>query len=684
MAVPKRLSRRKFLHLSATSTAASLLAACSAAPVDDPAAAVPDSPTAAPDTSSTIAVPTSAAAPTSATAPTTFTEAPMLAERVAQGLLPPVDQRLPAKPMVVQTLREVGQYGGVWRMGMEEDDGSMIAKSTLYEGLVRWNAEWTDVEPNLAESWQIENEGRKYTFKLHEGVKWSDGKLFTTADIAFWANEIRGNEDLHGDHPDWMQIVVDGQSEDAKVTLIDEYTISFEWSQPHGMFLQNLAIPSGIEMVHYQAEYAKQWHIDYNPDVVQIAEEQQLPSWVELWDEKVAFEFGGIYSRNQNPELPTLTPWLFTARLGDSQLFEGERNPYYWKVDSAGQQLPYIDRLAFSLVSDREVLLLSALNGEIDLQDRRIGGPANKAVLADSRERAGFDFFDTITDNMNELVISLNLSHKDPLKREIYNQKLFRQALSVAIDRQAINDLVYLSQSKPWQAAPRPESAFYDDEFATQFTEYNPDQANAWLDELGYTRGADGMRVGPDGNTITIIVESDTQRDAMDVVIENWEAVGIKAVFSQSERSLFRTRTKNNDHDATAWPGNSGLDMNVMQKPFFYMPSGRESHFGMGWFGWNQSPDDPLAVEPPEPIKQQFELHRQLGLTADPQKQRDLMRQILQIAKDEFLVIGTLLATNGYGIVKNNIGNVPDVMFSAHEWPQPGAARPEQFFFDQG
>jgi peptide/nickel transport system substrate-binding protein len=680
----RKFSRRRFLQISATTTAAGFVAACAApsqpaSPTTAPAAptAAPAAATAAP--AAATAVPAAATAAPAATSG--FKEAPMLAELVKAGTLPPVAERLPAKPMVVTPLEGVGAYGGTWRMGMEEDDGLTISKSTLYEGLVRWNAEWTEVEPNIAESWEVIDDGKKYVFKIREGIKWSDGKPFSAADIHFWAKEIRGNEDLHGDMPSWMQVEVDGEDVDAEVELVDDNTISFSWPQPNGLFLQRMATPDGLELTHYQAEYAKTWLLPFNPDVEKQAAEEQLPSWIELWDAKVGYSYGGINSRNQNPDLPSLNPWIFPKKLGEGQVFMGERNPYYWKVDTDGQQLPYIDKLQFQLVTDREVLVLQALNGEIDLQDRRVGGVRNRQVLAEGREKGGYDFFDVVADNMNDLIISLNLSHKDPVKREVYGNKKFRQALSVAIDRDELNQIILFGLSQPHQGAPRPEAGLYDETFATQFTEYNPDQAKTWLDELGYKPGADGFRAGPDGNTINIVIESDSPRDPADLIIKKWAEVGIKATFSQVERSLFRERTGNNDHDATAWPGNSGLDTNVVLSPFFYMPFGRESHFGMGWLEWSTDPEGELAVEPPDPIKKQLEIYAQIKQTADATKQRELMKQILDIARDEFLVIGTLLPLNTYGIVKNNMINVPDTMFASTEWPQPSAARPEQFAF---
>jgi peptide/nickel transport system substrate-binding protein len=675
-----KLSRRRFLMLSTGSATAGLLAACGAPPAP-PAAAPTAAPGAAVATSAPAlapAAPVATAAP--AVAPSTFTEAPMLAERVKAGTLPPVAERLPAQPFVVEVLDEIGQYGGEWAMSMQEDDNVLIVKSLLYDGLVRWNADWTNIVPNLAASWQVENNGAKYTFTLREGVKWSDGKPFTTDDIKFWAEDVRMSEELEGDMPPFMQVSIGGEEEDAKVTIIDPLTFSVEWSQPNGLFLQRLAQPQGLELTHYQAAYAKQWHIAYNPAVEAQAETEGLPSWKELWEAKVAFNLSGINARNQNPELPTLTAWVFTNALGDGQRLNGERNPYYWKVDADGQQLPYIDTVALNLVSDREVILLNALNGEVSLQDRRLNDPKNKPVLADSRDKSGFRFFDTIPAENNTDVITFNMTHKDPAKREMFGNKLFRQALSVAINRQNIIDTVYVSQGQPWQAAPAPTSAFYDAEMASQFTEYNPEQANAWLDELGYAKGADGLRLGPDGKPIEFAIMLDGENDAVKLVINDWAAVGVRAVEAIVERSLFRETARTNDHDAAAWSGVGGVGLDVILAPSFYFPYDRESHFGMPWYLWFNDPSEENAEEPPAAIKAQMEAYRQLMNTADPEQQTELMQQVLQGAKEQFYAIGIALPTNGFGIAKNNVLNVPATMFDAYNWPQPGAARPEQFF----
>jgi peptide/nickel transport system substrate-binding protein len=677
-----KISRRKFLSVTATSTVASLLAACNApttapVPTSAPAATAGPAPTAA---AVATTAPATTTAPTAATVAGKYKEAPMLAKLVEAGTLPAVDMRLPKNPLVVQVLNEIGQYGGEWTMGMEEDDNVTVLKSILYDGMVRWNLDWTAIEPNLAESWQVENEGAKYTFKLRDGVFWSDGKPFSSADILFWAEKIRLNDDLHGDFPGWMQVRVDGEDVDPTVTAPDATTVIFEWPVPNGLFLQRLAIPNGLEVTHYQAEYARQFLPEFNPKVEDEARAAGLPGWIEYWETNVAFDLSGINARNQNPELPTLTAWRLTSKLGDGQVLTAERNPYYWKVDSEGQQLPYIDTVRYSVVSDREVLLLSALNGEIGLQDRRISDLRNKPVLADAREKGDFRFFDTVSSGMNTTIISLNLSHKDPAKREVFNNKLFRQALSVAINRQEIIDLVFVGQGQPWQAAPHPGSIFYDEEMGTQFTQYDMAQAEAWLDEAGYTRGADGKRVGPDGKPIEFVILADRKRDGTDQAIANWQSLGITAVYSEVERTLFRERTQANDHDATAWSGNGGTGFDIILLPSFYMPFDNESHFAIAWKEWADDPTEDIAVEPPAPAKKQIELYQQLRITPDEAKQTELMKEILRIAKEEFYVIGISLPAPSFGIVKNSYGNVPDTMFDAYNWPQPAAAKAEQFF----
>jgi peptide/nickel transport system substrate-binding protein len=222
---------------------------------------------------------------------------------------------------------------------------------------------------------------------------------------------------------------------------------------------------------------------------------------------------------------------------------------------------------------------------------------------------------------------------------------------------------------------------------ATQFTAYDPEQANAWLDEAGYTRGPDGFRVGPDGNPIIIAIETsqggDDTLDTAELVMGYWEEIGIQSNFTPSERSLLLERVDSNEHDLVLWAGEGGLGADVILEARWYLPFNRWSFFAMPWHFWRNEPGNALAEEPPDEVKRQIELYDQIKMTADPEEQKALMRQVLQIAKEQFYVIGTTLPSEGYGLVNNNFRNVPDTLFSSFTWPQPGPAAPEQFFIKQ-
>ncbi len=606
-------------------------------------------------------------------------EAPMLTEQVQAGKLPPLAERMPKEPLVVPVVDQVGQYGGEWTSGiLGGSDNAWLLRTALYDNLVRWDIEWKEVIPDIATAWDISEDGTQYTFHLREGMKWSDGKPFTSADILFWVEDVVGNKELSpAGQPGWMQ----AGGKPAQVTAPDANTIVFKFAAPNGLFLQRLATPDGHPMVDVQAEYAKQFHITHNPQANDLAAQSNFPTWVELFQNKVTSGPGGVNARNQNVDLPTLSGWRVTNAINQGNRMVMERNPYYWKVDPEGNQLPYLDRMVYPLVESRDVLTLNALNGQVDMMDRHIATFANKAVFTDNQDKGNYTFFETVPDAMNTTVIALNLTHKDPAKRELFNNKLFRQALSVAINRQEIIDLVYIGEGQPFQAAPRPESEYYDEEMATQFTQYDPEQARQWLTEAGL-KEAGGKWQTADGTPVAFSIEVATGvadvSDVMELVVGYWQAIGLDVNLVTEERSLFYSRKENNEHDANVWGGDGGLA--VVMEPRWYFPYSGESNFAQSWQYWFNNPTDQRGEEPPAEVKQQMELYNQLKSTPDAAEQTRLMKELLQISKDQFYVIGVTLPPNGYGIVKNDFHNVPGTMFNAYLWPHPGPTNPQQYY----
>lgn len=466
---------------------------------------------------------------------------------------------------------------------------------------------------------------------------------------------------------------------------IDDHTVSFKFGKPEGLFLVIMATPSGMAPTRHPAHYLKQFLPKYNKNVEAMAKKNGYKTWQDQFNDKNALYGSG------NPDKPELFAWNVKIPYGaNTSRAEAERNPYYWKVDSEGNQLPYLDKVVLNIVENDQAALLKMLNGELDMYS---GSVKDKPVLYKNRKKGNFHFIDVAMTQMNNTVIALALAHKDPIKRKVFNDKNFRIGLSYALNRQEILDVVYVSQGEPWQTAPRPESKYFDKEMAKQYTEHDPDKANQYLDKVLPKKGSDGMRLGPDGKTFSFLIEINeepTWIDAMDLVKKYWRSVGIDVNVKSESTELFGTRKDGNEVDASVWSGDGGLDM--MVEPRWYFPYSTWSLFAVPWANWynaggltgkidKDAVTGPI-VEPPDIAKKQMQLYEQIKRTADPKKQSDLMTQIIQIAKDQFWAMGINLPVPLYEAVKNDFRNVPNKALYAYQYPTPGPWNPQQFFHE--
>lgn len=602
-------------------------------------------------------------------------EAPSLAEQVGRNDLPPVEERLPGHPPVVEPVQRTGVYGGTWRLGLDNPD-----RILGYDNLVRWDLDWEQVIPNLAADVQSSDDGIEYTFRLVRGVKWSDGMPFTADDIVFAYEDVFLNEELFPQGvPTMMR---DGEGEPATLEKVDDYTIVFKFSAGNGLFLENLAGPYLVDtLVSSPRHYLKGFHKSYNAEVQALVDDEGVEDWVTL--------FSGKRDWRENPEIPTIFAWRITTPFGAAEHAVAERNPYYWKVDPDGSQLPYIDQLRFQPNLDPEALLLTAFNGEVDFTYRDINSIRNKPVFSRDREKGQFHFVDVFLTEANVAIFALNLTHPNPVKRGIFNNRDFRIGLSHAINRETIRDVVYQQQGEPWQEAPLRESQFYDEEMATQYIEYDRGKANDYLDRAGYGQRDDaGIRLGPDGQPISITIECIATfhpewPDVADLVKDNWREVGIKAAVRTVDSSLFGERLQANEPDATIWTDAGGLYYDIFIDPRWYfpfLPSG--SNFAVPWAQWYVSGGQ-SGHEPPDTAKQQLKMYDQIVTTRDRNEQERLMRQIIKIAKEEFYAIGTInLSRAEYAVVTNRFHNVPTKLLANYRFANPGPYQPEQFFIE--
>ena len=480
-------------------------------------------------------------------------EAPSLAEQVAAGALPAVEDRLPASPEVVTPLEDVGAYGGTLRrvLGGSNDHNSIL-RIVSPQGLTRWKPDFSEVIPNVAESWEVNETGSEFTFNLREGMKWSDGEPFTADDIMFFVEDLLHNEEFYPSAP--ARFVVNGETMTAE--KIDDHTIKLKFAAPYGTFLTELATPLAQEPVLWAKHFCQQFHPKYNPDVGAMVDATEA---VEDWPALFRLNCGEVEAPNRwaNAERPTLDPWVVTGEgysAGSTQVVM-ERNPYFWQTDTDGNQLPYIDTLEMNVVQDNQAIVLEAIAGNIDMQRRRIDNLANKPVFAENADKAGYDILNMTNSNANVMALHFNHTHKDPVMRDLMRNKDVRVALSLAIDREEIIDIVYQGQGEPYQIGPRPDHVLYNEQLGRQHTEFDPDRANELLDAAGYAdRDGEDFRLLPDGRRISFNIqytgiERPDWGDSLEIIAQHWKDVGVEINIGSVERSIYYSRGEANEHD---------------------------------------------------------------------------------------------------------------------------------------
>jgi len=625
-----------------------------------------------------------------------YDQSPMFDEMVESGELPPVEERLPENPVVVDGL-SMGEYGGTWqRVANRQADNGGYIRTFAYEPLIRWNVEWSGLESNVAESWEVSEDGRTFTFNLRQGIKWSDGVPYTSEDIMFWYNDIILNEDLNPTVPLWLT----SGGEPAVVTAPDEYTVIFEFVEPAGLFLRNLAVPDAWQVTHISKHFFQDFHIDYNPEnVEQIMEEEGFEDWVGVFNDYAGANIWGI--ARWDPRVPVLYAWMPTNKLtADTAAFRLVRNPYYWKVDSEGNQYPYLDELVFTIFQDTETMLVQAASGEIDMQGRHINALQNRPFLFDNQEQGNYSFYERVDAGNTSINVILNLNHEDEALREVFMNKDVRIALSHAINRQEIIDVIFVGQGIPHQAAPLPGTQFYDEQLATQYTEYDPEMANEILDQYYPEKNDEGIRLGPDGEPISftmLVTDALGQSvDPVDMISRYWAEVGIDMQPRLLDRSVLDDLVQNNLHDSVVWLGENGID--VIGEPRYYMPYNANGWFGQRWQAFYNrdertinelreetladpeaeveiellEEDETFALDPQdELVYRQWELWDELKVTADEARQVELMNEILDIAAEQFYMMGISTPVPSFGIVKDDFCNVPDTMIGTWLWPDP-------------
>ena len=609
-----------------------------------------------------------------------YHQAPELDALVSAGKLPPVAQRLGSDPQVIKPTSAVGRYGGVLRSALRGDaDHNAILRLVGNMGLTRWSPDYEAVLPNVAASWTTNADASEYTFKLRPGMKWSDGQPFTADDILFFVNDLLGDPQFFDAPP--SQYVINGKP--MRAEKIDDATVKFVFAGPYLGFPAVLASPLGQHPVLYAKHYCQQFDPKFNPDAGKLLAAAHQPDWATLFRQRCGdIE---IPARWANPERPVLDPWVIqTPYTGGGTEVVLTRNPYFWQVDPAGNQLPYIGTMNLKVISDIQSIVLASIGGQLDLMVRHINTINNKPVLSEHADAGGYVLQPLASTEAAASTLFLNQTDKNPKLRDLLRNKDFRVALSLALDRDEINDIVYLGQSKPWQTSPAEADKFYNEQLAHQFTDHDPDKANAMLDKLGFAkRDSNNMRLFPDGSklfmTMDVMVTEPASVDVAELVRKQLAEVGVDVGINTMERSLFYDRAQNNDQDIDVMPIPGGL--NPVADPRAWLSTHTlDSRQSIPWVRWYAS-GGRSGEAPSASMQERLKLWDQWKQAATQAQADDLFRQILQKAADAFEVIGVVQGLTTFGVHNKKLMNLPASMPNSWDYPTPAPTLPQQYFF---
>ena len=597
----------------------------------------------------------------------TFRQSPVLDELVAAGELPPVGERLPDDPVVVEPYGEIGHYGGTARLFFAGE--SLI---NVPEGVLRPGPQMRLNLPNFAAKAEYRNGARTLRITLRPGHKWSDGHPVTADDYVFWFDHVLMNEELTP--------VVEPRFKGARIEKHDAHSFSYHFPQPMPLFVNHLAHNSSRLVM--PAHFMRRYHPAFT-DPAQLereAAELGLQDWLTY--------FGAV---NSTTDLiyfnrPVLTAYVLVSRTSTRALLR--RNPYYFKVDPEGNQLPYIDYLEVQRVDSPEIMAAKASTGQIDFAGRQFM-TADIPLFKRFEQHNAYSTYVWPRPYGSDVVLQFNLNHPDEGLRRIFQDVRFRRAMSLAINREEINDIVYFGYGVPRQLTVVSASRYFEPEFATAWAEFDPARAQALFDEMGLVdRDGDGRRERLDGEPLQITLEymiGETPKQVtLDLVTAHWREVGVNVNLKQISGSLQRIRARAGLMDMTIWHADRNADILFPIEPYWYVPTngGWEQSQWSKWTRWYFS-DGALGWEPPAQIKELIGWWETLRRTTDEDERIAMGKKILRSQAENLWALGVIGLGPHPVVVSRKLRNVPLQGYwgwdSRWTWPY----YPETWYLDE-
>jgi peptide/nickel transport system substrate-binding protein len=598
-------------------------------------------------------------------------EPPMLGLEVSTGKLPPVQKRLPQQPLVV-SVENLGKHGGTLHslVGRSRDTRLLVVYG--YARLVGYDRN-LELVPDILESFEVQ-EGRIFTLRLRKGHRWSDGHPFTAEDFRYYWDDVANDKELAPAGPP-KDLLVEGEK--PKFEVLSDTVVRYTWHKPNPNFLPRQAGASPL-FIYRPAHYLKKFHKKYNPALAKAeADGTAKRKWSAIHNRTDnLYEF-------DNPDLPTLQPWTNTTRP-PADRFVAVRNPYFHRVDAEGRQLPYIDRFVLA-VADPKLIPAKTGAGEADLQARDVNFN-NYTFLKQGEKQNNYRTLLWRPGKGSHFALFPNLNVSDPVWRILLRDVRFRRALSLAIDRSLVNQVLYFGLAIESNNTMLPQSPLFRETYRDRWARYDRKQAAQLLDQIGLKRGRDGIRRLPDGRPLEIIVEtageSTEQTDVLELIRETWREVGIKLFSKPSQREAFRMRVFAGETVMSVWSGFENGLATAENSPDELAPT---SQTQLQWPKFGQYVETAGKSGEPVDIPEVKELARlyKSWLEAPTRQERErAWHAMLELHAEQQFTIGVVSGVPQPVVARATLMNVPEQGF--YNW-DPGAFfgiyRPDTFWF---
>jgi len=604
--------------------------------------------------------------------------------------MPALANRLPSEPLVVAPYDSIGKYGGTFdALSNATEAGTSDFLSTRHVNLVRYSDDLQTIVPMVAKSWSWNKDFTQLTFKLRKGHKWSDGAPFTSADVKFWYDNIALDPKIMEKAKDYVLVAGKRMTVDA----IDETTVRF-----------NLPAPKPGLIAHFATSFAQgflpkhflgQFHPDINPNADKLAQAAGFENGLAV----IKAYYGNsdwtdtasplLNSPDNVAKLPADVYPTLESHIVVSETTEGRHlvaNPYFFIVDTAGNQLPYINEQDEVYANDSQVRLLKLVNTEADYKAQSLQ-LTDAPLLLENQKKGNYTI--DLKPQITQHVFSFNVTSADLAKRAVFNDFRFRKAMSIAINREELNTVAYFGQGTPQQYIGfSPAPSFVDPKWKSFAAEFDPAGAKKLLDEIGMVdKDGDGVRELPNGDKFVLNMQFATQgmsSQVVELVGQYWTNVGVKTTVKEITPDEYRSAQSSNALDVGMWEKGKPLSIILGNNELWVPPFNNyfDHRVGMLWAEYIDS-KGASGVKPPAYVYELIaDINKFQSLPVGSAESDAAGARLVANMTGNLLFIGTVQAS---GVIyhANVVKNFPQFVTASYEYYRTYPYRPFQWYLDE-